>query len=71
MSRQAVNPLPGPGASFLAPPPQDATPETLDLSTKRVETAEVSGDRVVIEPSSAHGTKPSADLANHPVHAFR
>ena len=68
--RQTANPLPGPGAPFLAPPTQDATPETLDLSTKRIKTTEVPGDRVVVEPPLDHGTKPSAYLVNHPVHAF-
>ena len=57
--RQTANPFPGPSASFLAPPTQDATPESLDLSTKCVETAEVAGDRVVVEPPLDHGSKPS------------
>ena len=39
------------------------------MGGKRVETAEVPGNRVVVEPPLNHGTKPSASLINRPVHA--
>ena len=68
-SGQAANPLPGPSSPLLTPPLQDVSPEALDLRVKCVQTLGIAGNRMIVEPSADHGTKPSAYVDYLVMHA--
>jgi hypothetical protein len=68
--RQTSKSLSFPYSAFLASPPQDAPPESLDQGTEHGKASEVPGERMVVEPTAYHGTEPAPHLDQRVVHAL-
>jgi len=66
---QATDSFPAPSTPFLASSAKDVSPKALNLRIECVQAFGVSGDRVVVEPTANHGTKPPAHVPYRLMHA--